>query len=331
MDGLISVIVPCYNVESYIKRCLDSILNNTYQKLQVICIDDGSSDSTLNVLDSFDDERVVVVSQHNSGVSNARNTGLELAKGQYVSFIDPDDWIHKNYFERLLSLQQRTNAKVVACDFLKTRELCEDVYLDSPKEKEGSFANLYSGLLKDVVWGKLYTRDFIGDSRFISGLSISEDKLFNAHFLLDKSHEKCAFLDAPMYYYFMRDDSAIHTFKGDVLLPVAKEFYKLCESSKSFPLKRYFMNSCLNVAFSARYLSMFRPQFKEYNISCDCFLHDCLSEMDKLSYGILEKVRYSLFIKFPSLYRWFRIATDRTMLEWEKKERLLAFEDKDNI
>lgn len=96
----ISVIIPVYNTERYLPRCLDSVLSNTYDNLEVICINDGSTDNSINILDNYkvSDERVVVINQKNSGVSAARNAGINVATGEYIAFIDSDDWVHPQNF-----------------------------------------------------------------------------------------------------------------------------------------------------------------------------------------------------------------------------------------
>lgn len=103
---LISVIIPVYNTEAYLERCLVSVLSNTYRDLEVICINDGSTDGSLEILNAFarQDERVTVIDKKNGGLSAARNDGLRRATGEWIAFIDSDDWIHPRYFETFLSV-----------------------------------------------------------------------------------------------------------------------------------------------------------------------------------------------------------------------------------
>ena len=101
----ISVVVPIYNVERYLKRCIDSIINQTYDNLEIILVNDGSKDSCLNICNEYKkkDERVIVIDQPNAGLSGARNSGIEIATGEYISFIDSDDYIHKDFYKEMLS------------------------------------------------------------------------------------------------------------------------------------------------------------------------------------------------------------------------------------
>ena len=105
-QALISVLIPAYNVEKYIKRCLDSVCTNTYKNLEIICIDDGSTDTTPSINDAYPDSRLKVVHLKHKGLFNARNTSLIVAKGQYITFIDSNDNVHSHYFECLLAAIQ---------------------------------------------------------------------------------------------------------------------------------------------------------------------------------------------------------------------------------
>lgn len=110
----ISVIVPIFKTGVYLRRCLESIVNNTYQNLEIICINDGSPDNSGEILEEYQklDLRIVVVNQKNKGISAARNVGMNIATGEFIAFIDSDDWIHPNYFRYLVQLQQTTRADI---------------------------------------------------------------------------------------------------------------------------------------------------------------------------------------------------------------------------
>lgn len=118
--ALISVIIPVYNAECYIERCLSSVLENTYQNLQVLCINDGSKDCSGDLLNKFaaEDVRVTVTHTENRGVSAARNTGLSLATGDYICFIDADDWVHQDYFRILCEKAEAHHADIVISEVI---------------------------------------------------------------------------------------------------------------------------------------------------------------------------------------------------------------------
>ncbi len=116
-DIKISVIIPIYNNEKYIARCIDSVLNTGYDNLEIICINDGSKDGTLSVLREYEEkyDSVKVIDTPNGGVSKARNLGIEKACGDFITFLDSDDWIHPQFFNTLLSIQKKYNSDVSVC------------------------------------------------------------------------------------------------------------------------------------------------------------------------------------------------------------------------
>lgn len=117
MNNLISVIVPVYKVEKYIKKCIESIINQTYENLEIILVDDGSPDNCGKICDEYakKDKRIKVIHKENGGVSSARNLGLEKSNGQYITFIDSDDWIEEEYCEILLTTLKEQNADCAIC------------------------------------------------------------------------------------------------------------------------------------------------------------------------------------------------------------------------
>ena len=119
---LISVIIPAFNAEKYIAKCVESIMKNSYKNLEIIIVNDGSRDDTLSIAEDLkkSDSRISVVNQENGGVSRARNNGLDIAKGEYVAFIDSDDYISEDYFEKLIS-ETKNGADITAC-----RSICVD-------------------------------------------------------------------------------------------------------------------------------------------------------------------------------------------------------------
>ncbi|MBR4607518.1 MAG: glycosyltransferase family 2 protein, partial [Lachnospiraceae bacterium] len=116
-DNLISVIIPVYNSENYLARCLYSILNNTYQEIEIICVNDGSTDESVQILAEYvkKDNRISIINKENGGLSSARNAGMKKCKGKYVTFIDSDDWVHPQYFEFLLFAMQKYDSDAVIC------------------------------------------------------------------------------------------------------------------------------------------------------------------------------------------------------------------------
>ena len=201
MDSLISIIVPVYNTENYLEKCLYSLVNQTYKNIEIIIIDDGSPDNSMNIIQKFvlADNRVKVISQKNQGLSGARNTGMNNANGDYIMFIDSDDWIEIDTCEKAINASEKYNADVVFWPYIKEfSDLQKDNYLFDKTEIIWSEKNINQlsrrmvGLVGDelanpqsidnlvTAWGKLYKKSVIGDVRFTDTKIIgTEDALFN--------------------------------------------------------------------------------------------------------------------------------------------------------
>ena len=119
MEDLVSIIIPVYNTEKYLSKCLESVINQTYKNLEIILINDGSTDKSKEICESFakKDKRIQILNKENSGVSSARNHGMRLAKGQYIAFIDGDDYAEENYIEELLKNLKQTESDCVLCGY----------------------------------------------------------------------------------------------------------------------------------------------------------------------------------------------------------------------
>ena len=120
-DIKISIIVPVYNCAKYIKKCLDSLINQTFKNIEIILVNDGSTDNSEEIIQSYDDNRIVYIKQKNQGPSAARNLGIDLAKGEYIGFVDSDDWIDADYYEKLYNAIAANNAiitNILTLDFL---------------------------------------------------------------------------------------------------------------------------------------------------------------------------------------------------------------------
>ncbi|MBE6453854.1 MAG: glycosyltransferase [Alphaproteobacteria bacterium] len=177
----ISVIVPVYNVEQYLPQCLDSIINQTYKNLEIICVDDGSPDNSGKILDEYakKDKRIKVIHQENGGLSVARNTGLDNATGEWVSFIDSDDYIALDFYENLISAANKSDTDVVQCGHSVFSTQIDKTFSYKSKIVEG-FVNIIKNLKRGYVWNKLWKRELIESNnlRFYPKIYI-EDILFS--------------------------------------------------------------------------------------------------------------------------------------------------------
>ena len=175
---LISVIVPIYKVEEYLDRCVESIVNQTYKSLEIILVDDGSPDNCPQMCDSWagKDNRIKVVHKENGGLSDARNAGMPFATGEIISFIDSDDWIEFDMFEKMLNRMQADNSDMVSCGVKWVEEdgslirdvTSEDEVLDTTVAMK---TLLNDSKLKQHVWNKIYKHNLIKDIPFEKGLA----------------------------------------------------------------------------------------------------------------------------------------------------------------
>lgn len=206
----ISVIVPVYNVERYLPRCINSILNQTFPDFELILVDDGSSDNCPFLCDEFQskDKRVKTIHKQNGGLSSARNAGIELAEGEYISFIDSDDWIESNMLQELYELAVSNKADVVECAFQRVEEdelpqkLCNNTPHISERSGEFAIMALYLGEgATPVVWNKLYKRQIFNKLRFPVGMNYEDSYLMPQ---IVYAANKVVYTTYVGYYYFQR-------------------------------------------------------------------------------------------------------------------------------
>lgn len=212
----ISVIVPIYNVGGRVlRRCIDSVLNQTWQNLEIILVDDGSTDSSPQICDEYAkvEKRICVIHQENKGVSAARNIGVRLAKGEYISFVDADDYLHPKYFEILINGLDGWDAEISCCRW--TWDVCENP--QSFPEMTPSYEILSaeeafaSGKIEKGPVCKIVKKAAIGKTEFDENLAFLEDSIYTKTLLLNGLIKKVVFTPSPIYYYYQRLDSATHT------------------------------------------------------------------------------------------------------------------------
>lgn len=210
-DNLVSVIVPVYNGGTELNRCIDSILNQTYQKIELILIDDGSTDSSLEICREYaaKDNRIRVLHQKNSGVAVARNRGLKEAKGEYVSFVDASDYVEPDYIEKLYRACSYNHCNLSMCNYAEVKG--EEIEKADVLTKDGMISSaellgdiLYGRDIEGFCWGKIWKKDFIRHE--FQKFRYCEDILF---FVENFSHtnEKIATVKKTMYYYVRQKDS----------------------------------------------------------------------------------------------------------------------------
>ena len=214
MDKLISIIVPIYKTEKYLDRCLESIVNQTYKNLEIILIDDDSPDNCPQMCDEWaqKDMRIKVLHKSNDGLANARNSGIDIATGDYVIFADSDDYLEADMVEFLLNLSVKYDADVSRCGFYfnyeengeeKTESSDTNIKLFDYSERIIELTT--SGYMGGVVWNKLYKSSVIKSHYFSKEDGCSEDILYN--YRVYKDINKTVFCDIPKYHYVIRENS----------------------------------------------------------------------------------------------------------------------------
>ena len=209
MSQLVSVIIPVYNTEKYLKRCVESVLRQTYTNLEIILVDDGSPDKSGEICDELasKDARISVVHKENGGLSSSRNAGIDFSHGEFICFVDSDDYIENDYVMTLYNLIEKHNADLAKINYA---EVTTDNYSEKSKcEKEVLFLGkeveyAYLALKVDSACVFLYRKELIGNTRFELGKT-SEDIPFN--FEIFRKAKKFVYLPVNKYYYFYNINS----------------------------------------------------------------------------------------------------------------------------
>lgn len=215
-QDLISVIVPVYNVEKYISRCVESILAQTYTNVEILLIDDGATDNSGKICDDFakKDKRIVVIHKENEGVSVARNTALDIAKGKYITFVDSDDYIAEDCVERLYNLLMLYEADISMVG-LETVYNYNTKLVKGKKKKISCYSNieavetlLYRKGITNGPCGKLYKKQLFDEIHFPAGIVLAEDLAIMYRLLYIAQKVVCS--KEKKYFYYQRKSSIIH-------------------------------------------------------------------------------------------------------------------------
>lgn len=202
---MLSIIIPVFNSEAYLEKCVNSVLNQTFIDFELILIDDGSSDKSSLICESFGDEdkRIKIIHQSNQGVSSARNTGLDICKGDYVMFIDSDDWINEDFCDTLMSQVSYADFVIGGYTTLNFNENLEYAMkrkkIIFPNQLGDCFDEMYENNFFNAPFSKIYRKELIGNQRFDTSVLLGEDFLFNLEYL-----SKCKIIiisETTGYYY----------------------------------------------------------------------------------------------------------------------------------
>ena len=246
MGEKISVIVPVYNVEAYLERCVESILQQTYAHFELILINDGSTDSSGQICDHLASQYGNIKAHHieNAGVSNARNMGIQLATGSWVTFIDSDDFVTQDYLATLASAVEGLNVGFVIAPLHHIKNgVVTDLPPHSGKTELWSTEETMKELLMTTRTSffpvaKLFKRDLLADERFNTNYHLAEDALFLTELLL-KTRCSSVFIDKPVYYYDHREGSATTSVNQYVFDTIEVYQQIIAQVSQAFPNLKY--------------------------------------------------------------------------------------------
>ena len=213
VNELLSVIIPVYNTEQYLDRCISSIVNQTYQNIEIIVVNDGSTDNSLNICKSWEqkDKRIVFINkENNSGSSDSRNMALSLSKGKYVAFVDSDDFIEPNMFKEMVDDIEQNGSDISMCEinfFDGLNKRISSRNYPSSMDKCTFLRKIIEGNKCNMLWDKLFVRDIIGTNRFDVNTCIGEDEAFLCEYV-DKI-SKASYINKPLYNYNVANPNSV--------------------------------------------------------------------------------------------------------------------------
>lgn len=245
-----SIIVPVYDVESYLDTCIKSVLNQTYQDFELILVDDGSKDSSGRICDEYahKDARIQVIHKPNAGVSAARNAGLDIAKGRYICFVDSDDWIDSRYLQVVLESIGNFDILFIGSVWHYEDGSLRSLCMQTAEYREGIGDAIFHLLDNEIginyfgfTWNKVFRKDIIAQFhiRFVEGLAISEDEVFT---LAYSNHIKTLkIIDSPLYHYLWKKQGLTHKHRPtDEWIKLADNFKNLLVNVDNDELRAYY-------------------------------------------------------------------------------------------
>lgn len=309
---LVSIIVPVYNVKPYLERCINSLIKQSYKNLEIILVDDGATDGCRELCDELlhRDDRIKVIHQENQGLSAARNTGIEAAGGEYICFVDSDDYVNPEYVRYMYDMCVENGADIGICghwiteedDYFKKIDFARPIEVYSRDE---IFDRFYTDMHGSIViaWNKLYKRTCIGNIRYDVGV-INEDEGTTFKFLYNA--DKIAFGREVGYYYYSRPDSITGLAYSKRNLDILKAyenrliFYKEHGEEKLYDREcQFYLSEILNQYRKVRQflhgdqqiLKMLREKYKS-----------AYKNADRGKWSFSRKCMYAVFKEFPAMY-----------------------------
>lgn len=328
----ISIIIPAYNVEKYIAKCLDSVINQSYKNLDIIVVDDGSKDGTGSIIDDYSakDNRIRAVHQPNGGLPNARNTGMKYANGDYIMFLDSDDWIEPTCCKVIISEMQKDKVDLVFFEYYKEYKNKTVQMKTYPHEKliynrDGKQEFFLYDMRTITAWGKIYNAEILHKCEFNESLRTAEDVEFN--YRIYDHVNKAVYIQRPLLHYRILEQSAIHGYDSQIkdnLKSVLECLSNWLSTSMPFHEEAYysfkaiaFLLVCQNGICLNKQLSFWQKRKKISALKRDLTYKDLFSN---LNYVKIPKSRKAIIIfekmSLPSL-----IVLIISFKQWREKRK----------
>lgn len=284
MDKKLSIIVPVYNSDKYIAKCIESIISQKYENIELILIDDGSTDNSLTIMKKYKDKdkRVFVYSNTNHGVSYTRNYGLEKSTGEYITFVDSDDYVDEDMYVEMINTLENEKTDMVICTYKKVIDESISINNKMPKSKKLNGIDEAFTYLKNEqynyisnIWNKIYLKKKI-KNKFNENYYIGEDLLFNCQYLLNTN--TIYYMDKPFYNYTIQNSSLSH-----------KVTTKTITAIKAFD---EIINTVEKKISEHNIDDLYREQFRFANLIIKKY-----KKLDEKNKNYIKKTRKKLFFK----------------------------------
>lgn len=313
----ISIVVPVYNVEEFLPRCVESILKQSYKNLEILLIDDGSTDNSGTLCDNYakNNQNIRVYHKKNGGLSDARNYGIEKATGNYIAFIDSDDYIAEDYCKILYNNLIKYEADISICAFIKTdgkndniEENKEQITTYTGIDKQKNILN-HMNTITTVAWNKLYRKEMWDNLRYPKG-KINEDE-FVVHYLMHKA-KKVVYTNIILYYYYQRANSIMKkkfsSERFDVIDAFQErwQFYKEHKEYKELEGKAYCLY--MKMIISNYILSKKNKLQNDKKKLLERYREEYKNK--KMITNIKEKIKLSSFYFLPEIYSNLKVGIE---------------------
>lgn len=325
ISSKVSIIIPVYNGEPFLERCLNSISNQAYENIEIIIINDGSTDNTKTICECYlqKEPRVRVIHKKNEGVSIARNVGLDSATGEYIYFVDADDYVLQNGIENLVNKAVENLADLVVAEYYVASSITKNKV--SPltlKDTNGFLCSILSGRNHGALWNKLFSRKCFNEIRFPKNIYYMEDRVLISQILM-VCQPKIVFLTAPVYVYW-QDEGSVTNSKDIRTLNQFESYIYIAKYLNGFANKKNVMESFSNGAYSSIWfvLKNIDVSLLKHAVSV---AHDFDTRLSNMGIVAPSRARYRtvrIMIRFPNPFSFYSFKILRNTLK--ARSNLLA-------